>query len=109
MESRSASRSSRILSLSVMRICGIDSAALIWLVIPVSFLRYSSSRSNDEGGAACTVMSRSPDVCCYERTWPEEDSSCSLSAESNAVDLLKNAVVQWQNRWYRAILIVAAI
>jgi stearoyl-CoA desaturase (Delta-9 desaturase) len=26
-------------------------------------------------------------------------------AESNAADLLKNPVVQWQNRWYRAILI----
>jgi stearoyl-CoA desaturase (delta-9 desaturase) len=27
-------------------------------------------------------------------------------AESNAADLLKNPVVQWQNRWYRSILIV---
>jgi stearoyl-CoA desaturase (delta-9 desaturase) len=27
-------------------------------------------------------------------------------AESNAMDLLKNPVVQWQNRWYKAILIV---
>ncbi len=26
-------------------------------------------------------------------------------AESNAVDLLKNPIVQWQNRWYRFILI----
>jgi len=27
-------------------------------------------------------------------------------AESNAADLLKNPIVQWQNRWYRAILVV---
>ena len=27
-------------------------------------------------------------------------------AEANAQDLLKNPIVQWQNRWYRAILIV---
>src|ERR1051325_6849581 len=33
----------------------MDSAALIWLVIAVSFFRYSSSRSSDEA-AACTVI-----------------------------------------------------
>src|SRR3982751_2318978 len=55
MVSRSASISSRILSLSVMRMCGIDSAELIWLVIAVSFFRNSSSRSRDEA-VACTVI-----------------------------------------------------
>src|SRR5258706_4804647 len=56
MVSRSASISSRILSLSVIRMCGIDSAALIWLVIAVSFFRNSSSRSSEEE-VACTVIS----------------------------------------------------
>src|SRR4051794_16366105 len=64
MVSRSASISSRILSLSVMRMCGIDSAELIWLVIAVNFFRNSSSRSSDED-VACTVISWSPK--CWQR------------------------------------------
>src|ERR1043165_639369 len=62
--SRSASRSSRILSLSVMRMCGMESAELIWFAIAVSFFRYSSSRSSEEG-AAWTVMGKrmAPAIC----------------------------------------------
>src|SRR5258708_6039637 len=47
-----------------MRMCGIDSAELIWLVIAVSFFRNSSSRSSDED-VACTVISWSPK--CWQR------------------------------------------